>query len=589
MRLLFAALTVICFSTHNFSQSLIMNEVSNGETGNQEYVEFIVVDTSVVYDCNSTTPPCIDIRGWIFDDNSGYHGSPGIAAGCVRFSFDNLWSCVPVGTIIVIHNDDDQNPEMPANDLSVSDGNFKIIAPISNSNLFESNPTTPGDVACSYPASGWVPGGDWNYTLLANGGDCARIVDLSGCEVFSVCWNSNDQNNLIYFQGGATSTNSASNTVYYFNDNDPANQGNWSIGCADFAACGMQEQTPGEPNNAANAAYIAQFNNGGNPITPISASAVVDNDDACICDGQATASGSGSIPGYTFEWFNSSFTSIGQTNATATNLCAGTYNVIVTSTIGCSDTASVTINSIGGGTIQVNSENICEGESTTLTATSSIPGGTYNWITTGESTQSITVSPTATTTYNLEYEVNGCTSTGQGTVTVNPIPNVFAGPDIFTCTDSLIVLAASGAASYSWNNNVTDGMPFSALPGSITYTVVGSTNGCTASDELVVFSENCAEECNVQLLIPNVFTPNNDNSNDEFKVSSITDCPATNFEISIFNRWGNIVFQSNIDTFLWDGTNLNGTECTAGTYFYKINYLENETQQEKSGFMTLVR
>ena len=58
-----------------------MNEVSNGPSGNKEYVEFIVIDTVVAYNCNSSNPPCIDIRGWIFDDNSGYHGSGGVAGG----------------------------------------------------------------------------------------------------------------------------------------------------------------------------------------------------------------------------------------------------------------------------------------------------------------------------------------------------------------------------------------------------------------------------------------------------------------------------------------------------------------------------
>jgi hypothetical protein len=195
--LLVSFLTIYLFSNSLHSQTLIMNEVSNGPSGNQEYVEFVVVDTSVSYNCASTTPPCIDIRGWIFDDNSGYHGTSGIAAGAVRFSFNSLWSCVPLGTIIVIYNNADPNVQMPANDLSLTDGNCVIVVPISNTSLFEQNTTTPGAVACSYPATGWTAGGNWNFTLLANPGDCARIVNLAGCEVFSVCWGSDNLNTLI--------------------------------------------------------------------------------------------------------------------------------------------------------------------------------------------------------------------------------------------------------------------------------------------------------------------------------------------------------------------------------------------------------
>ena len=44
-------------------QTLIVNEVSNGPTGNQEFVEFVIANASLPYDCGANTPPCIDIRG----------------------------------------------------------------------------------------------------------------------------------------------------------------------------------------------------------------------------------------------------------------------------------------------------------------------------------------------------------------------------------------------------------------------------------------------------------------------------------------------------------------------------------------------
>lgn len=469
------------------AQTLIINEVSQGETGNQEYVELVVVDNTVTFDCNNTQPPCIDIRGWIFDDNSGYHGTSGIATGAVRFSFNNLWSCVPLGTIILIYNGADPNPELPANDLSLSDGNCSIIAPIGNTSLFESNLTTPGAVACSYPATGWTPGGDWSNTLLANGGDCARIVDLAGCEVFSVCWGTNNLNNVIYFSGGSTSTTSSTNTVYYFNGSDPTTQSNWTVGCADIAACGTQNQTPGAPNNAVNMAYIAQFNNNCSPITPLVISASVDNNASCICDGQASASASGSIPGYTYEWLDNAFAPIGQTTATATNLCAGTYNVIITSIIGCVDTAQVTITGSSSISVSVNSTTICSGETAVLTATSSTPGGTYLWSPNGETTASITVSPTNTTSYAVIYSTGPCSDTSTAVVTVNPNPTINAGADITICEGEMATLTASGGSSYVWSNSVTNGVPFSPNLGTATYTVTGTNaNGCTSSDNVAV-------------------------------------------------------------------------------------------------------
>jgi hypothetical protein len=125
---LFSVLFFLSLSISLKAQTLIINEVSNGPAGSQEYVEFVVIDTAIAYDCNGSTPPCVDIRGWIFDDNSGYHGAGGVASGAVRFSQDPLWSCVPVGTIILIYNSADPNTSLPANDVTMSDNNCRIVA-----------------------------------------------------------------------------------------------------------------------------------------------------------------------------------------------------------------------------------------------------------------------------------------------------------------------------------------------------------------------------------------------------------------------------------------------------------------------------
>ena len=417
-----------------------MNEVSNGPSGNQEYVEFIVIDTVITYNCNAAAPPCIDIRGWIFDDNSGYHGAGGIAPGAVRFSFNSLWSCVPLGTIIVIYNDTDPNPSMPANDLSLTDGNCSIIAPINNTSLFERNSTTPGAAACSYPPTGWIAGGSWSTTLFANTGDCARIVNLAGCEVFSVCWATDNLNNLIYFGSGG----SGAQNVWYFNNGNPTSQANWTEGST---TPGGGAQTPGLPNNAANAAYIAQFNNACAPITPLIVTAISTNA-GCTCDGTATATATGSIPGYTYEWFNATFVPIGQTGATASGLCGGTYNVIATSSIGCTDTASVIITSSGAASVTVNNAVICSGAATALTATPLTLGGTYSWSPGGQITQTILLDPTVTTTYTVTYTLAGCSATNGGIVTVNPQP-IIAVPDQTVCAGTAVTLSGNGANTYT--------------------------------------------------------------------------------------------------------------------------------------------
>jgi len=480
------------------SQTLIMNEVSNGPAGNQEYVEFVVVSNAVTYTCTNLTPPCIDIRGWIFDDNSGYHGTSGVAAGAVRFSQNPIWACIPLGTIILIYNNADRNLAIPPDDLSMSDGNCTIIAPL-NSTLFESNVTTPGAIACSYPATGWTPGGNWNNTLLANVGDCARIVDLGGCEVFSVCWATDNLNNLIYFNSGG----SGSQNVWYFNGGNPTLQANWTEGSASPSP---GDQTPGAPNNAANAAYIAQFNNGCAPITQPTVTAVPVNA-GCTCNGSATASTSGSIGGYTYVWYDASMTPIGQTSATATGLCAGVYNVISTSLIGCTATTSVTGQttssiSVSPGstttysvtytlagcsgtnngivtvkplpTVTVNSPTICAGQTATLTANGAT---TYTW-NTGFTVNPLTVSPTTNTNFTVTGTTNGCTNTAVSNVSVTSFPTVTVNSPVI-CAGQTATLTANGATTYTWNTGSTVN-PLTVSPTINTnFTVTGTTNGCT--------------------------------------------------------------------------------------------------------------
>ena len=342
---LLAIITLFIFS-FSFGQTIIINEVSQGESGSKEYVEFVVIDSNPTIDCSTLEPACVNIQGWIFDDNSGYHGTTGIAGGAVRFSYDPLWECIPLGTIILIYNDADANPEIPSDDLTMSDGNCRIIAPISNTSLFQSNSTTPASSGCSYPSSGWTNGGVWTNVSMVNGsGDCARIVDLLGCEVFTVCWTDSDANNLIYFDEGVNGSSSASQTVFYFNGTDPYAQVNWSIGCANLSGCGAQNQTPGAPNNTLNADYIAQFNNNCIPISPLTSAVQVINEDDGSCNGEASATGAGSIGGYAYEWFDENFNPIGQTGSSATNLCGGTYYVFTTSSVGCIDTVLVVIQS----------------------------------------------------------------------------------------------------------------------------------------------------------------------------------------------------------------------------------------------------
>src|SRR5690606_23328196 len=89
-----------------------------------------------------------------------------------------------------------------------------------------------------------------------------------------------------------------------------------------------------------------------------------------------------------------------------------------------------------------------------------------------------------------------------------------------------------------------------------------------------------------RILIPNAFTPNNDGLNDTF-------LPKTrgleNFEMHIFNKWGELVYSSfSIEDPGWDGR-LRGKLSPNGNYVYKIQYTSMEGERgSKTGVFTLI-
>jgi len=144
-------------------------------------------------------------------------------------------------------------------------------------------------------------------------------------------------------------------------------------------------------------------------------------------------------------------------------------------------TSTVTVNPLP--TVSGNDESICIGEQVTLVGTGA---ATYSW--SGGIQNGVVFSPNVTTTYTVTgTSAQGCVATDQVTVTVNPLPTVNAGADISVCEDETVTLIASGASTYSWTNNVVNGVAFVPPAGVTTFTVTGtSQQGCVGTDEVNV-------------------------------------------------------------------------------------------------------
>lgn len=171
------------------------------------------------------------------------------------------------------------------------------------------------------------------------------------------------------------------------------------------------------------------------------------------------------------------------------------------------------------------------------------------------------------------------------TITVNDFPNVDLGYDTGICYQGSPILlqnlmATSAADIYSWNTGATTASISATQPG--VYALTITRNDCATTD-----SVNVKKDCYVN--IPNAFAPGAGNDG-YFLPRSILTQGTTRFNMSIYNRWGEKVFQtSNPDGRGWDGT-YNGVAQPQGVYIYKIEVTYKDGRDEKySGDVTLVR
>ena len=162
-----------------------------------------------------------------------------------------------------------------------------------------------------------------------------------------------------------------------------------------------------------------------------------------------------------------------------------TTYTLTASANGCTSNDQVIVSVVPGPSVSVNSETICSGQTATLTATPSVAGGTYLWSPGGATTQSISVSPTNTTSYSVVYSNGGCASLPvSGTVTVNASPTISVNSSTI-CPGSSATLTASvniSGGTYLWSPGNETTSSITVTPGTTTsYSVSYSLNGCSAA------------------------------------------------------------------------------------------------------------
>jgi len=314
-------------------------------------------------------------------------------------------------------------------------------------------------------------------------------------------------------------------------------------------------------------------------------SIVADNDTICSGDAvQLTAQSS--VSGVTYAWDPpNSTTSILVDSPNAST----DYSVIAEDQQGCMGYDTISIHVIPPLQVDISGNvSICEGEFTTLTATGNLAGMTFEWSDQSVLDQ-ITVNPGSTQSYSVEASYENCPSVqDQVEVQVNAIPTVNAPEDLEICFGETVTVSGQSSIAGStiyWLPNQVQGSTYTIQPqGSEFVYLYADNNGCISPTDS--FFVEVVYGCNVE--VPNVFTPNGDNSNDAFTL--ISQNGIKTLECLIINRWGQTIRTFDTATFSWDGTNDRGEDVSEGTYFYRIT---GETVSgnlfEKQGFVELVR
>ncbi len=271
----------------------------------------------------------------------------------------------------------------------------------------------------------------------------------------------------------------------------------------------------------------------------------------------------------------------------------------------CSDEESfvVSINPLPSATIS-GGATYCQGDaiSAIVASLTGTPNYTVNYTLDGV-TQSQTGSSTTLSLGNLagtyvlvSITDANCTNSNLSstqTIVINPIPNApTAGTDTLYCDNATPVdMFAQGTGSFTWyadqsltsvlgtNSTYTPSMNL----GSTNYYVTETNNGCEGHASLVTIT---VEECDI--IVPTAFTPDNDGVNETWVLENIDQIYPENV-VSIYNRWGNLIFQSKTgqyETNPWDGK-YNNEKMPVGSYYFIIDYNDGQTDN-KTGIVTLI-
>jgi gliding motility-associated-like protein len=301
-------------------------------------------------------------------------------------------------------------------------------------------------------------------------------------------------------------------------------------------------------------------------------------------DGKASANVTGGNPNYSYNWSN------GNQNSSLQNLITGNYFLTVTDKDNCTISSTIKINEpLPLGINLGNDTTVCDGNSVFIDAGSGYTK--YEW-NNSESTQTISTKQSGLYTITVT-DNNGCTASDNLKVTASQSATLDLGEDISIYSGESATLSpvitggASGNGSYNWS-------PPNFL--SCTNCKNPTASPTTNSQFVLIYSDalGCISTDSINILVldpgkvyfPSAFTPNGDGKNDIFRALGNG---AKQYRLKIFNRWGELVFETADFNEGWDGTYKGSAQpVSVFVYLATVTFQNNKTNSY-NGSITLIR
>ncbi|GAA4469544.1 hypothetical protein GCM10023093_29190 [Nemorincola caseinilytica] len=336
------------------------------------------------------------------------------------------------------------------------------------------------------------------------------------------------------------------------------------------------------------------------PITNLVRAGFTATPDSFVCTGDPVTLTNTSLGfNLNYLWSFGDGASATSKDAVHTYSRTGTYQIMMalSNDVPCRDTVYTTmmVDSISKVSITATDSVLCGGKTVTFTAIYAGIGNTGILWSFGDGSTIANVNPVVhafdrpgTLSVRIDAFYRACPDTfATRTTWVYDHPQIYLGPDVSICAGSNpIVISDRDNANamgmrWQWSTGSRDNSITVGAPG--VYWAKAIVDGCTTTDTIEV-----KQDCYMD--VANAFTPNGDGMNDYFMPRPLAGKGLSTFTMTIYNRWGQIIFETeNIEGRGWDGR-YNGAAQPEGVYVYKIDAAFKDGQMEKrQGNVTLLR